>query len=42
MTVYDQIQYPSYTHAQTHPDQLATKALLFGLTPAPVVRSRVL
>ena len=42
MTAYDQIQYPSYTHAQTHPDQLATKALLFGLTPAPVVRCRVL
>ena len=39
MTVYDQIQYPSYTHAQTHPDQLATKAMLFGMTPAPVERN---
>ena len=35
MTAYDQTRYPSYTHPQTHPDQLATKATLFGLTPAP-------
>ena len=42
MTAYDAIQYPSYTHAQTHPDQLAVKAMLFGMTPAPVERCRVL
>lgn len=42
MTAYDEIHYPSYTHAQTHPEQLATKALLFGMTPAPVERCRVL
>lgn len=42
MTVYDEIHYPSYTHAQTHPDQLATKAMFFGMTPAPVERCRVL
>jgi methyltransferase-like protein len=42
MTAYDDVAYPSYTHAQTHPDQLATKAMLFGMTPAPVERCRVL
>ncbi len=42
MTAYDQALYPSYTHAQTHPDQLATKAALFGLTPAPVDSCRML
>lgn len=42
MTAYDQTLYPSYTHAQTHPDQLATKAALFGMTPRPVEQCRVL
>ena len=42
MTAYDQIQYPGYSHSQTHPDQLATKATLFGMTPAPAGRCRVL
>jgi methyltransferase-like protein/cyclopropane fatty-acyl-phospholipid synthase-like methyltransferase len=41
-TRYDEVAYPSYTHAQTHPDQLATKAMLFGMTPAAVGRCRVL
>ena len=41
-TRYDEVAYPSYTHAQTHPDQLATKAMLFGMTPTPVERCRVL
>jgi len=41
-TRYDEVAYPSYTHAQTHPDQLATKAMLFGMTPASVERCRVL
>ena len=41
-TRYDEVAYPSYTHAQTHPEQLATKAVLFGMTPAPVGRCRVL
>jgi methyltransferase-like protein/cyclopropane fatty-acyl-phospholipid synthase-like methyltransferase len=41
-TRYDEVAYPSYTHAQTHPDQLATKATLFGMTPAPAGRCRVL
>src|SRR5213593_3765074 len=42
MTAYDQTWYPSYTHPQTHPDQLATKATLFGLTPAPAAACRML
>jgi methyltransferase-like protein/SAM-dependent methyltransferase len=42
MTAYDQTLYPSYTHAQTHPDQLATKAALFGMTPRAVEQCRVL
>jgi len=41
-TAYDKVRYPSYAHAQTHPDQLATKAMLFGLTPKPVESCRVL
>jgi methyltransferase-like protein/2-polyprenyl-3-methyl-5-hydroxy-6-metoxy-1,4-benzoquinol methylase len=41
-TAYDKVSYPSYAHAQTHPDQLATKAMLFGLKPTPVESCRVL
>ena len=42
MTAYDEVLYPSYTHSQTHPDVLATLATLFGMTPRPVDRCRVL
>ncbi len=41
-TPYDVVTYPSYTHAQTHPDRLATVARLLGMEPAPVERCRVL
>ena len=41
-TSYDLVLYPSYTHAQTHPDRLATVATLLGMNPAPVARCRVL
>jgi methyltransferase-like protein/SAM-dependent methyltransferase len=41
-TSYDEVLYPSYTHAQTHPDRLATVATLLGMKPAPVERCRVL
>jgi methyltransferase-like protein/SAM-dependent methyltransferase len=41
-TTYDAVPYPSYPFAQTHPDRLATIATLFGMTPAPVERCRVL
>ncbi len=39
---YDQVHYPSHPFAQTHPDQLATVATLFGMRPAPVENCRVL
>ena len=39
---YDQVPYPSYVHAQTHPDRLASIAVLFGITPAQVESARVL
>jgi SAM-dependent methyltransferase len=40
--VYDAVAYPGFAHAQTHPDRLATLAALFGMTPAPPERCRVL
>lgn len=42
MTAYDEILYPGYAYAQTHPDRLATLARLFGLQPPGVERCRVL
>ncbi len=42
MNPYDEIRYPTYPHPQTHPDRLATLARLFGMSPAPVERCRVL
>lgn len=39
---YDEVLYPSHSFSQTHPDRLATIALLFGMNPAPVQRCRVL
>ena len=41
-TAYDDIPYPGAPYSQTHPDRLATLAILFGMTPAPVERCRVL
>jgi methyltransferase-like protein/cyclopropane fatty-acyl-phospholipid synthase-like methyltransferase len=41
-TSYDEVLYPSYTHAQTHPDQMAMKATLFGMEPACVQSCRIL
>jgi methyltransferase-like protein/SAM-dependent methyltransferase len=41
-TVYDEVLYPSSPFAQTHPDRLATLAILFGMDPAPLPRCRVL
>ena len=41
-TAYDAVAYPGYAYARTHPDRLATQAVLFGLRPAPVDRCRVL
>ncbi len=42
MTAYDEFLYPGHPYAQTHPDRLATIATLFGMTPAPIERCRVL
>jgi SAM-dependent methyltransferase len=39
---YDQVLYNSQPMAQTHPDHVAALAILFGMSPAPVDRCRVL
>ena len=41
-TIYDEVLYPNSPFAQTHPDRLATLAILFGMDPAPLPRCRVL
>jgi methyltransferase-like protein len=41
-TIYDDVLYPSSPFAQTHPDRLATLAILFGMDPAPLPHCRVL
>jgi SAM-dependent methyltransferase len=40
--VYDAVPYEGHAYPQTHPDRLATQAVLFGLRPAPPARCRVL
>src|SRR5258706_9216254 len=39
---YDAVPYPTGAHPQTHPDRLAATAALFGLSPVPAERCRVL
>jgi len=39
---YDEIPYSNIPHPDSHPDHLATLGHLFGLSPAPVTRCRVL
>lgn len=39
---YDAVAYPSFSYPNTHPDRLATMAILHGLIPAPVEQCRVL
>lgn len=39
---YNQVPYPSLSHAGSHPDNLATLARLLGMQPAPVDSCRVL
>ena len=41
-TIYDEVLYPNMPFAQTHPDRLATLAILFGMEPAPLAGCRVL
>ena len=40
--LYDVVAYPRLAFSDTHPDRLATMAILHGLTPAPVGHCRVL
>jgi methyltransferase-like protein/predicted O-methyltransferase YrrM len=42
MASYDEVPYPSYAYAYTHPDIMATIATLMGLTPPRVETARVL
>ncbi len=39
---YDDIPYDSHPYPQTHPSRLCTVATLFGLSPTPIERCRVL
>ncbi|HVW77772.1 MAG TPA: class I SAM-dependent methyltransferase [Alloacidobacterium sp.] len=39
---YDIVEYPGFAYGNTHPDQLAVMATLYGLDPAPVASCRVL
>ncbi len=39
---YDEIPYSNIPHSDSHPDHLATLRHLFGLSPVPVTRCRVL
>src|SRR5260370_20831264 len=41
-TSYDVVPYLGGAFAQTHPDRLATLARLFGMSPVPIERCRVL
>ena len=40
--VYDAVRYSNYPYAQTHPERLATVAILHGLTPPDPFSARVL
>lgn len=39
---YDAFAYPGFSYPNTHPDRLATMAILHGLSPAPVEHCRLL
>jgi SAM-dependent methyltransferase len=41
-TAYDEVRYSNYPYAQTHPDRLATIAVLHGLRPPDPATARVL
>src|SRR3954449_1259412 len=40
--IYDQVRYSNFPYAQTHPDRLATVAILYGLEPPDPFNARVL
>ncbi|MEO6588521.1 MAG: methyltransferase regulatory domain-containing protein [Pyrinomonadaceae bacterium] len=39
---YEEVTYPNFVHAQTHPNRLAVMARAYGLKTAPVEKCRVL
>ena len=41
-SLYDQVFYPGHAYDQTHPDRLATLAVLYGMEPAPLAGCRML
>src|SRR4051794_41332640 len=41
-TVYDEVRYSNFPYAQTHPERLATVAILHGLAAPDPFRARVL
>ena len=41
-SLYDQVRYPGRVYPETHPDRLASLAILHGLEPAPIEHCRVL
>jgi len=41
-TLYDEVYYPGHVYEHTHPNLLGTLGTLYGMTPAPVDRCRVL
>jgi SAM-dependent methyltransferase len=40
--IYDEVRYSNFPYAQTHPDRLATVAILHGLNPPDPFQARVL
>ncbi|GEM_PF-668105 len=40
--LYHEVAYPEFLHAGLHPERLATMARIFGLTPPPIEKCRVL
>ncbi len=42
LTSYDEVPYSSHPYAQTHPFRMSVLGVLFGMTPTPVDRCRVL
>src|SRR5262245_23959957 len=42
LTSYDEVPYSSHPYAQSHPIRMSVLGVLFGMTPAPVDRCRVL
>ncbi|MGQ9897902.1 MAG: hypothetical protein ACUVR8_10165 [Acidobacteriota bacterium] len=42
MTAYDEVPYTGWAYPDSHPDNLAVVATLFGMEPAPIGHCRVL